>query len=641
MNIVSISQAAVAVKDGFLFEGLDLGIESGERLGLVGRNGAGKTTLLRMLAGRMPLDRGTLATRTALAVSTLEQLPAFGADTTVAEFLFLGEAPEIGLARRHRDLVARGEHGPALDRLEHEIEAFGPVGIENRYLALCAELGLRDPDAKMGNLSGGEAKKAAIARALAPKSDLVLLDEPTNHLDIDAIEWLENRLLAAKFAFVLVTHDRWFLDATVDSILEIDRRAVHRHQGGYSEYLRRKAERWEALEAAENRRVANLKIELAWLARGARARATKSERRKDEIRAMQAAALERPDADFEFSSRETRLGKKAVLMDGVSISFGARPVLDRITYEFFPGSRVGIVGPNGSGKSTLLNLIAGRLRPDSGTLEIGDTARIALFEQTPDEVNPALAVGDYIRDHAERVRLSDGAAQDAALLLERFGFPREFQALPVGKLSGGERRRLQLVRVLAEAPNVLLLDEPTNDLDIGTIEALEDFLETFRGCILAVSHDRSFLDRIARTLIVLDGRGGASRFEGSFVEWRAKAQADAIAAAQAARESAQAEAKTARAAKSAAEGGNGVGAGSPNAKRAARLSFSERRELESLLPEIDALETEKSSLEALFARPGAKAEELRAAHARYGEIESLIAAKTLRWETLAHREAAG
>ncbi len=502
MNILSISGAAVALKDGFLFEDLDLGIESGERIGLVGRNGTGKTTLLRLLAGGLRHDRGDLARRRGLAVSSLEQMPVFGPETTIAEFLYGGDAPEIQLNQRRVSA-----EGMELSRIERELEALGPVPLENRYASLCAELGLTDLDRLMSTMSGGEVKKAALARTLAPKADLVLLDEPTNHLDLDSIEWLEARLLASKFAFVLVTHDRWFLDAVVDSILEIDRRRVHRHPGNYTAYLERKAERWAALEAAENRRLANLKIELAWLMRGARARATKSERRKDDIRAMRAAALERPPSNFIFSSSESRLGKKAVILKGASVSYGGRKVLDPIDYVIEPGARLGIVGPNGSGKTSLLNLVAGTIAPTAGAVERGDTVRISCFEQTVDAIDPSVSVLDYIREHAERVRISEGAAQDASLLLERFGFDRDFQAMPVGRLSGGERRRLQLVRVLSEAPNVLLLDEPTNDLDIDTIEALEDFLEAFQGCIVAVSHDRAFLDRIARFLLVLDGSG--------------------------------------------------------------------------------------------------------------------------------------
>ena len=633
MNILSISDAAVALKDGFLFENLDLGIDSGERLGLVGKNGTGKTTLLRLIAGDLPADKGELARRRGLAVSILEQMPAFAADTTVAEFLYGGRAPEIALNDR-----ARRATGAQLSRIEKELETYGPVPLENRYAALCAELGLQDMERLMSTMSGGEIKKAALARTLAPKADLVLLDEPTNHLDLDTIEWLESRLLAAKFAFILVTHDRWFLDSVADSILEIDKRRVYRHPGNYSAYLERKAERWAAAEAAENRRLANLKVELAWLMRGARARATKSERRKDEIRAKQAAALERPPSNFVFSSAESRLGKKAVLIKKASVRFGDRTVLDQAEYVISPGARLGIVGPNGSGKTSLLKLITGEIIPSSGAVERGDTVRISCFEQTADDADPSVSVIDYIRGHAERVRMSDGAAQDAVLLLERFGFNRDFQAMPIGRLSGGERRRLQLVRVLAEAPNVLLLDEPTNDLDIDTIEALEDFLESFQGCIVAVSHDRAFLDRIARFLLVLDGSGKVRPFNGSYLEWKASLEA-ASAEESDAKGGSEGRKKVQAKDKSSSETGAPGGADLPAASKKKKLSYAERREFDALLPEIEALETEKTALESLFSRSGAPTAEIRKSHERYDEVVPLIEIKTLRWEELAQREA--
>jgi len=618
MNILSMSGAAVALKDGYLFEDLDLGLKAGEHIGLVGKNGCGKTTLLRLIAGRLESDRGSLARRRDLAISSLEQIPQFEPGVSLSEFLYSGDAPEIRLR-----LMLKTARGRELARVEKELEALGPVPLENRYASLCAELGLADMEKPLATMSGGEVKKAALARTLAPKSDLVLLDEPTNHLDLDSIEWLETRLLNAGFAFVLVTHDRWFLDAEADAILEIDRRRVFRHPGNYSAYLERKAERWASLEAAEQRRAANLKIEMAWLMRGARARATKSERRKDEIKAMQASVLERPASNFVFSSAESRLGKKAVKIDKLGLRYGERRILKPFSYEIAPGARLGVVGPNGCGKTSLLDMIGGRLEVGEGSIVRGDTVRISYFEQDGDSIPQGISVLDYIRDHAERLRLSEGAAQDAALLLERFGFDRDFQALPVERLSGGERRRLQLVRILAEAPNFLLLDEPTNDLDIETIEALEEFLEGFQGCIVAVSHDRAFLDRIARFLLVIEPDGKVSPFNGSYLEWR-EARSD------------RAEAPGPRKVGAALQGT--AAAGAAPARRPKKLSFAERRELEGILPRIDELESEKANLEALFARAGAAPQDIRASQLRYHEVLALIESLSLRWEELAQKD---
>lgn len=613
-----MSGAAVALKDGYLFEDLDLGLKAGEHIGLVGKNGCGKTTLLRLIAGRLESDRGSLARRRDLAISSLEQIPQFEPGVSLSEFLYSGDAPEIRLR-----LMLKTARGRELARVEKELEALGPVPLENRYASLCAELGLADMEKPLATMSGGEVKKAALARTLAPKSDLVLLDEPTNHLDLDSIEWLETRLLNAGFAFVLVTHDRWFLDAVADAILEIDRRRVFRHPGNYSAYLERKAERWASLEAAEQRRAANLKIEMAWLMRGARARATKSERRKDEIKAMQASVLERPASNFVFSSAESRLGKKAVKIDKLGLRYGERRILKPFSYEIAPGARLGVVGPNGCGKTSLLDMIGGRLEVGEGSIVRGDTVRISYFEQDGDSIPQGISVLDYIRDHAERLRLSEGAAQDAALLLERFGFDRDFQALPVERLSGGERRRLQLVRILAEAPNFLLLDEPTNDLDIETIEALEEFLEGFQGCIVAVSHDRAFLDRIARFLLVIEPDGKVSPFNGSYLEWR-EARSD------------RAEAPGPRKVGAALQGA--AAAGAAPARRPKKLSFAERRELEGILPRIDELESEKANLEALFARAGAAPQDIRASQLRYHEVLALIESLSLRWEELAQKD---
>ena len=360
---------------------------------------------------------------------------------------------------------------------------------------------------------------------------------------------------------------------------------------------------------------------MAWLMRGARARATKSERRKDDIRAMQASALERPASNFVFSSKASRLGKKAIVMKGASVAYGKNLVLRPFDYEIEPGERLGVVGPNGSGKTSLLDLIRGKIEPAAGTVERGDTVRISCFEQTSDSIDPAISVVDFIRTHAELMRLDEGPAQDVVLLLEKFGFDRDFQTLPVGKLSGGERRRLQLVRVLSESPNILLLDEPTNDLDIGTIEALEEYLESFQGCVVAVSHDRIFLDRISRFLLALDGSGGIHPYHGSYLEWRESRESD----------------QSPRPADSAARLNGASNRPNPVKKR---LSFAEKKELEDILLEIDRLEREKADLEAKFSSVEfAHIKEMKKAHDRYREVSVSIESKTARWEELAQKEA--
>jgi ATP-binding cassette subfamily F protein uup len=611
------------LSDSPLFSGLSLGIEEGERIGLVGDNGAGKTTLLKVVAGQLEADSGTIARKRGLAVSFLEQRPVFAPGTTLSAFLLEGNATWIAAFKRHARLIEAHGTGPGLESLRHSLEASGAIDLDRRYLSLCTELGLPGPDSVLDSFSGGMLKKAAIARALAPPADLVLLDEPTNHLDIETIEWLERRLVSGGFAFILVTHDRWFLDSVCQGILEVEGGKVYRHEGNYSAYLAGKAERLANLEKADSRRVAKLRIELEWLGRGARARAGKSRRRKEKIRDMAASGLERQAGMAAFQTGDARLGRKVLELEGVSKGYGGRPLFSGLSYEFTRGDRVGVVGPNGVGKTSLLDLLSGRGQPDSGRISRGDTLRVAYFDQESSNLDPESSVIDCVREHAEILRMGDGTSLTAEQLLERFQFPRTSQGLKIGRLSGGERRRLGLVRLLAESPNFLILDEPTNDLDIGTIELLEDFLEGFPGCVVAVSHDRAFLDRMAGFLLVFDGKGGLREFPGSYSEWR-----EALA-----EEEEEAAADSARARAKAASPAAGEGDAAPRKK----LSFAERREFDAILGELEAYEEEKAALEAFFSGSSHEGVELEKANRRYAELGSLIEARTARWEELAER----
>lgn len=672
MNILSLDGVSKNMGGTILFSGVSLGIEDRSRAGLVGRNGSGKSTLLKILSGSLEPDEGTVARRRDLAVALLPQLPRFAPGATLGSFLLEDESPAVRLVRDYAACAAavgRGEkHGAEFERLTHRMEEEGGFVLEHSYASYCTELGLPGPEARMDTFSGGMVKKAALARLLCSGADLALLDEPTNHLDVETIEWLEAKLASAPFAFVVVTHDRYFLDAVCSSIWEIDDGAVYGYPGGYTDFLARRRERWEALEKADSRRKAILKIEMKWLNRGARARATKSERRKELIRGLQASALTRPEVMGEFSSVSRRMGGKVLRLEGVSKSYGGKPVLSPFWHEFGRGERAGVVGPNGSGKTTLLGIVSGRVAPDSGRAEPGPTVAFGCFDQTAAALDPSATVLDYVREHAEQVRLGDGSVLSAERLLERFLFDRDMFPRVLGALSGGELRRLQLVRLLAEAPNFLLLDEPTNDLDIETIELLEDFLEDFSGCVLAVSHDRAFLDRVTRTTFVLDGSGGVRSFPGTYSDWRVARELEEEEGAQAARTSDRARAKdrggaavsgTGTLGASAASGPRPVSAarisgpagepGTPDpsgtapasageaagASRRRKPSFAERREFETLLPEIEALEAEKAELERLFASGGRDGRNLEQASRRYAELDPLIRAKTARWDELA------
>jgi ATP-binding cassette subfamily F protein uup len=629
MNLVSLDGISKSLGEGTLFENASLGIDEGDRIGFVGRNGRGKSTFLRILTGALEPDSGSLARKRDLAVSILEQRPGFRADESVADFLYGGDSSLVRLAREYRVFV-HGESLSAASRRELELlgramEERGGFDLERSYESICTELGLPDMEAPMGSLSGGMVRKASMARALAPRAELLLLDEPTNHLDIETIEWLERRLLQANFAFLLVTHDRWFLDSVCTAILEIDRNAVWKYPGDYSDYLARRLEREASLEKAESRRLTILKRELAWLGRGARARATKSERRKDSIRDMQASGLEREKAMDGFSTGHRRLGKKILELHGVSKSYGDMRVLAPFTRIFKAGERLGLVGPNGSGKTTFLDIVAGRTAPDSGRVDRGENTVFAYFDQTAAELDMEMTVIGFVESHAELVRMGDGSSLTAEQLLERFLFPRAVQGMKLSRLSGGELRRIQLVRLLAESPNFLLLDEPTNDLDIDTIELLEDFLSDFPGCVIVVSHDRAFLDRTADFLLVLDGEGGVREFIGGWSDYRAFGPSVAQRASSA----------PARPAPAAVAVADPLPAATVLPRR--KLGFAERREFECILDEITALEEEKTSLEILFSSASSDPAALAAANRRYSALGSLIDAKTARWEDLAQR----
>lgn len=711
MNILALRSVTLSLKAGPLFEDVALDMDENDHFGLLGRNGSGKSSFLRLLAGLLESESGAIEPFRPLAVSYLPQNTEFPEGCTIRSFLYGGHATEIRARLRASDIedheaatdyfayfktganiangtstgtatqsatptmtgTAAGTSGwegimsgtEPVDRLYRggDRTRENPSSLENRYRAILRELGLTDPEAPLARLSGGERRKAALARALAPGSDLLLLDEPTNHLDLDTIEWLEDRLAARPGALVLVTHDRWFLDSVADSILEIADRRVHRHPGSWTEYQTRRAERMLTLAKAENRRLANLKIELAWLMRGARARATKSERRKREIATMRETLLPPTERRMTFTSAETRIGKKACIFRDTSVHFGDRPILSHFDYELGPGARVGIAGPNGSGKTSLLRLIESSLAPSSGQIELGATVRLSHFRQTSDHIPARITVLDYIREHAEHFTLPGLPTLDATLLLERFGFERDFQNRSASTLSGGELRRLMLVRILAESPNLLLMDEPTNDLDIETIEALEEYLEEFPGTLVVVSHDRLLLDKLAVELLVFEGEGRVEKFKGTHLEWR-EARKSATGPGtnlQGGGKTSSALSGTERGATRAplsqgvrtengdssgesAQGGDERDAGSTASGRTGSgarkkgLSYKEKKELDSLMPEIEALEVQKAGLETIFQSSSPDPARFAEANRQYEAIVTRIEIATARWEELASRE---
>ena len=592
MNVLSLDSVGKTLVDAPLFERVTLGIDAGEKIGFIGKNGAGKSTFLKILTGEILPDTGSVARNRALTMSTLPQRPVYRADMPLSEYCFQEDADRSALAGEEREATA------------------------DRYRSLCRELGLPDLSAAMGTLSGGMVRKASIARCLARAAGFVLLDEPTNHLDLDTIEWLEGRLRGAAFGFILVTHDRYFLDGVCTAIMEIGDRTILKYPGNYSSYLARRAEREENLQRAEQRRATILRGELEWLKRGPRARTGKDKGRKQRIQDLRDSHVQAELSMREFSSTHRRLGKKVLEMQEAAKGYDGRVVLRPFTYSFRRGERIGVIGPNGSGKTTFLRLAAGEAVPDSGTVTKGETTVFAHLHQASGEDHRGITVIDFMRELAERVPQAHGESMPVEIFLERFLFPRGMHGITLDRLSGGELRRLTLIRLLATAPNFLLLDEPTNDLDLDTIRLLEEYLSDFEGCILLVSHDRAMLDRLTDSLLVFDGAGGARGFIGNYEEYRAAARSGADAPGETQRDTHR-----------------------PVREQKKGLSFKERREYEDLLSEIESLESEQKSLEESFQEQLTAVAVRERNSRRYRELLAELEQKMARWEVLAHRAA--
>jgi ATP-binding cassette subfamily F protein uup len=579
MNVLSLDGVSKTLVDEPLFEQVTLGIDAGEKIGFIGRNGAGKSTFLKILNGELSPDSGSVSRNRALTIATLEQGPTFVPGMTLDGFCF--------------------------EKLSVDLNAFR---------SFCRELGLDDPSALIETFSGGMVRKASLARCLAQGAGFVFLDEPTNHLDLETIEWLESRLRRASFGFILVTHDRYFLDGVCTAIMEIDSRKVLKYPGNYSQYLKRKAEREELHEHEEQRRNSILRGELEWLKRGPRARTGKDKGRKARVQDLIDSRAQRERGMQEFSSTHRRLGKKVLELQGVGKSYDGRRVLGPFTYSFRRGERIGVIGPSGAGKTTFLKIVAAELTPDVGSAVKGETTAFAHFAQSITVTNPRLTVIEFMKEFAERIPQRGGGSLTAEQFLERFLFPRSMHDVTLDCLSGGEQRRLSLVRLLATAPNFLLLDEPTNDLDLDTIRQLEDYLTDFDGCILLVSHDRAMLDRLTDYLFVFDGAGGIQGFTGSYEDYHVTDDEQKALQPDGIRRKEQSR---------------------PVRREKAGLSFKERREYEQLLAQIEGLEREQKTLEAFFQKPSADVEERERNGKRYKEILGILDTQMARWEVLA------
>ncbi|MBP1995253.1 ABC-F family ATP-binding cassette domain-containing protein [Paenibacillus eucommiae] len=527
MNILSAVGIVKSYGEKTLFDEISFTLNEKQRIGLIGVNGTGKSTLLKVLAGLETADHGKLLHANHFRVEYLPQNPEFEDNSTVLEQVFYGESALMQALRDHERSLAELELDPTNEQKQsrlfsaqqrmNELDAWDAATIAKTVLT---RLGITDFDKPVGQLSGGQRKRVAMARVLIQPADLLILDEPTNHIDNETAMWLEEFLSKWKGALLLVTHDRYFLERVTNRILELDRGKIYSYEGNYEAYLEQRADRMESEASSEDKRQNLLRRELAWLRRGAKARTTKQKARVERAEELRDRKVDGPADKLDIALAGSRLGRKVLELEHVSKAYDdEKPLIRDFSYIVMPGDRLGIIGPNGSGKSTLLNMLAGRIQPSSGNIETGQTVKLAYYTQENLEMNEKQRVIEYIKEAAEVIRTADGESISAGQMLERFLFSPNLQWSPIGKLSGGERRRLYLLRTLMGEPNVLLLDEPTNDLDIQTLSILEDYLEYFSGAVITVSHDRYFLDRTSTQMLAFEGDGKIEPFVGNYSEY--------------------------------------------------------------------------------------------------------------------------
>ena len=605
--------------DLVLFNGISFGIAEGQRIGLIAKNGSGKTTLLNILAGKEGYDEGKITFRRDLRVGYLEQSPKYPEELTVLEACFYHGNSTVELIKEYERCMETPDN-PGMDELLVRMEHEKAWDYERRAKQILSQLKIRDFSQKIGHLSGGQLKRVALANILITEPDLLILDEPTNHLDLDMTEWLEEYLNRGSLSLLMVTHDRYFLDRVCSEIIEIDNRQLYSYKGNYSYYLEKRQERIEATNA-EIARANNLyRTELEWMRRMPQARGHKARYREEAFYELEKVAKQRTyDANVKLDVKASYIGSKIFEADHLCKRFGDLKILDDFSYIFARYEKMGIVGNNGTGKSTFIKILMGLEKPDSGTLDIGETVRFGYYSQEGLQFNEQMKVIDVITDIAEVIELGNGKRLTASQFLQHFLFTPETQHSYVYKLSGGERRRLYLCTVLMRNPNFLVLDEPTNDLDIVTLQVLEEYLQNFKGCVIVVSHDRYFMDKVVDHLLVFKGLGDIRDFPGNYSDYRDWKLAKAEHEKEAAKPK---EEKTQRV--------------RLNDKR--RMTFKERKEFEQLEKEIAALEEEKKQIEEALCSGTLSVDELTEKSKRLPLLNDELDEKTMRWLELSEIE---
>ena len=628
MNLITLENISKSYSEKILANNVSLGINEGEKIGLIGVNGTGKSSFLKIVAGVEEPDEGTVTKGNRVRIEYLAQTPDYDDNATVLEQVFKGNSEEMRILREYEELLEKIDKGEVKDsdserliKLQGKIDALNLWDMESEAKNVLTKLGITNFEEKVGNLSGGQKKRIMLAAALITPCELLILDEPTNHLDNETISWLEEYLNSRKGALLMITHDRYFLDRVTNRILELDRGRLFSYDGNYSVFLEKKMERIAIEKASEEKRQNLMRKELAWVRRGAKARTTKQKarlQRFDEL-VNQEGFIE--NENIEISVMGTRLGKKIIEIEHLNKSFGDKKIVDDFNYIVLRSDRIGIVGPNGIGKSTLMGMIEGKVAPDSGEIIKGETVKIACFSQEDTHMHPEMRAIDYIKEAGEYLQTAKGERITASQMCEKFLFDGTLQWTMIGMLSGGERRRLHLLRVLMEAPNVLLLDEPTNDLDIETLNRLEDYLDDFGGVVITVSHDRYFLDRICNKIFSYKGNGKIDIYTGNYGDYLLSKEEEVV-------NNKEKEVAVDKNKKEPSVDKN------KNKGKVLKFSFKEQREFETIDEEIMTLEEKIEELDSLMAKHASEYGRLQELMEEKAKVEEELAFKYERWEYL-------
>jgi len=634
MNYLSVENLSKSFGERKLFSNISFGISQGQKIALVGINGAGKSTLMKIIMGLEISDTGQVGVNQSIKVAYVHQNPVFEGKMSIYQTIFDQSNSEVlkVIEDYHKamlDAESGIDNSDKMTVLFEKMDAFQAWDFEYQVKEVLGKLGLHDTELPVGSLSGGQRKRVALAKAILEKPDLLLLDEPTNHLDLETIEWLEDYLAKANLALFMVTHDRYFLEKVTNEILELDQGKAHRYQGNYGYFLDKKAERMENEDIELEKAKSLYKKELDWIRRQPKARSTKAKYRVDAFEdTKEKASQKREDRDIELQVSAQRLGNKIIEIEHLNKSFGDKNLVTDFNYVFKKKDRVGIVGPNGAGKTTFLNMITGQLAPDSGKVSIGQTTAFGYYRQEESSFDESMRLIDIVKEVAEVVVLDKGQTITVSQFLTQFGFPPKQQHTPIEKLSGGERRRLQLLMVLIKNPNFLILDEPTNDLDLMTLNTLEEFLDSFPGCLIIVSHDRYFMDRLVEHLFVFEGEGAISDFPGNYSEFRESEKSQELRAKN-------------------QEGKNQVAISKNQEEKSiaevpipqkAKAGFKQKQEFKTVNETIAKMEKEKAELTEKISGGNSEHEELMKISARMLEIDSKLEELELTWLELSELE---